>query len=145
RKSMIDNLYNGAGQTLPCLFGNPSYVAADTEMYDYNPDTAKALIQQSGVDIASLPTFTFDTYYNDPLSLNVMTAIQQNWADIGFNVTIKQMDSAAWTNQYYNQGASQVSFIGAQNGPDGNMAAPVFLSPASQRSAPGNNGWQVYV
>lgn len=145
RKSIIDNLYNGKGQTLPCLFGNPMYVAPDTEMYDYNPDKAKALIQQSGVDLGSLPTFTFDTYYNDPLSLNVMTAIQQNWADIGFNVTIKQMDSAAWTNQYYNQGASQVSFIGAQNGPDGNIAATYFLSTASQEAGAGNNGWKGYV
>ena len=109
-------------------------------MYDYNPDTAKALIAQSGVDMGSLPTFTFDTYYNDPLSLNVMTAIQQNWADIGFNVTIKQMDSAAWTNQYYKQGTSQVSFIGAQNGPDGNIAATYFLSTASQEAGAGNNG-----
>jgi len=145
RKSIITNLYNGAGQALPCLFGNPAYLAPDTEMYDYNPDTAKALIAQSGVDMGSLPTFTFDTYYNDPLSLNVMTAIQQNWADIGFNVTIKQMDSAAWTNQYYNQGTSQVSFIGAQNGPDGNIAATYFLSTASQESGAGNNGWKGYV
>jgi len=145
RKSIIDNLYNGQGQTLPCLFGNPSYVAPDTEMYDYNPDRAKALIQQAGVDMGSLPTLTFDTYYNDPLSLNVMTAIQQNWADIGFNVSIKQMDSAAWTNQYYNQGASQVSFIGAQNGPDGNIAATYFLSTASQEAGAGNNGWKGYV
>ena len=144
RKSIIDNLYNGAGQTLPCLFGNPTYVAPDTEMYNYDPDRAKALIAESGVDLGSLPTFTFDTYYNDPLSLNVMTAIQQNWADIGFNVTIKQMDSASWTNQYYQQGASQVSFIGAQNGPDGNIAATYFLSTASQESGAGNNGWKGY-
>ncbi len=145
RKSIIDNLYNGAGQTLPCLFGNPAYIAPDTEMYDYSPDRAKALIAQSGVDMGSLPTFTFDTYYNDPLSLNVMTAIQQNWADVGFNVTIKQMDSASWTNQYYQQGASQVSFIGAQNGPDGNIAATYFLSTAAQQTGAGNNGWKGYV
>ncbi|MBV9322981.1 MAG: ABC transporter substrate-binding protein [Chloroflexi bacterium] len=145
RKSIISSLYNGAGQTLPCLFGNPAYVAPDTQMYDYNPDMAKSLITQSGVDMGSLPTFTFDTYYNDPLSLNVMTAIQQNWADVGFNVTIKQMDSAAWTNQYYKEGTSQVSFIGAQNGPDGNIAATYFLSTASQESGAGNNGWKGYV
>jgi len=145
RKSIITNLYNGEGQALPCLFGNPAYVAPDTEMYDYNPDKAKALIAQSGVDMGSLPTFTFDTYYNDPLSLNVMTAIQKNWADIGFNVTIKQMDSAAWTNQFYNQGKSEVSFEGAQNGPDGNIAATYFLSTASQESGAGNNGWKGYV
>jgi peptide/nickel transport system substrate-binding protein len=145
RQSIISSLYNGQGQALPCLFGNSNYVAPDTQMYDYNPDMAKSLIEQSGVDMGSLPTFTFDTYYNDPLSLNVMTAIQQNWADVGFNVTIKQMDSAAWTNQYYNQGTSQVSFIGAQNGPDGNIAATYFLSTASQEAGAGNNGWKGYV
>lgn len=144
RKSILTNLYNGAGQALPCLFGNPAYVAPDTEMYDYNPDKAKALIAQSGVNMAALPTFTFDTYYNDPLSLNVMTAIQKNWADVGFKVTIKQMDSASWTNQYYNEGKSQVSFIGAQNGPDGNIAATYFLSTASQQTGAGNNGWKGY-
>lgn len=143
RKSIITNLY-GQGQALPCLFGNPAYLAPDTEMYDYNPDKAKALIAQSGVTMASLPTFTFDTYYNDPLSLNVMTAIQKNWADVGFNVTIKQMDSAAWTNQFYG-GKSEVSFEGAQNGPDGNIAATYFLSTASQESGAGNNGWKGYV
>jgi len=144
RKSIITNLYGGGGQSLPCLFGNPNYVAPDTQMYDYSPDQAKAMIAASGVDMGSLPTFTFDTYYNDPLSLNVMTAIQQNWADLGFNVTIKQMDSAAWTNQYYKEGTSQVSFIGAQNGPDGNIAATYFLSTASQESGAGNNGWKGY-
>jgi peptide/nickel transport system substrate-binding protein len=145
RKSIITNLYNGQGQALPCLFGNPAYIAGDTQMYPYDPNKAKALIAQSGVNMAALPTFTFDTYYNDPLSLNVMTAIQKNWADVGFKVTIKQMDSAAWTNQYYNEGKSQVSFIGAQNGPDGNIAATYFLSTAAQESGAGNNGWKGYV
>jgi peptide/nickel transport system substrate-binding protein len=144
RKSILTNLYNGKGTALPCLFGNPAYVGPTNEMYDYSPDKAKALITQSGVNMASLPTFTFDTYYNDPLSLNVMTAIQKNWADVGFKVTIKQMDPAAWTNQYYNQGTSQVSFIGAQNGPDGNIAATYFLSTASQEKGAGNNGWKGY-
>src|SRR5439155_935290 len=77
RKSILTNLYGGAGQALPCLFGNPAYLAPDTQMYDYSPDKAKDLIAQSGVNISSLPTFTFDTYYNDPLSLNVMTAVQK--------------------------------------------------------------------
>ena len=144
RRSIIDSLYNGKGELRPCLFGNPAYIAPDQEMYDYNVDKAKQLLTQSGVNVASLPTFTFDTYYNDPLSLNVMTAIQQNWADVGFKVQIKQMDSAAWTKQYYTDGKSQVSFIGAQNGPDGNIAATYFLSTASQESGAGNNGWKGY-
>ena len=119
------------GHDADCLFGNPAYARHGTETYDYNPDKAKELIAAGGDrPVDRCPTFTFDTYYNDPLSLNVMTAIQQNWADIGFKVKIQQMDPAAWTKQYYNDGKSQISFIGAQNGPDGNIAATYFLSTA---------------
>jgi peptide/nickel transport system substrate-binding protein len=146
RKSIITNLYNGKNTALPCLFGGiPGYQAADQEQFDYNPDKAKALLTQAGINVSTLPEFVFDTYYNDPLSLNVMTAIQKNWADIGFKVTIKQMDSAAWTKQYYTDGKSQVSFIGAQSMPDANIAATYFLSTASNEAGAGNNGWKGYV
>ena len=92
--------------------------------------------------MASLPTFTFDTYYNDPLTLNVMTAIQQDFAAVGLKVTIQQMDSASWVNRFYNQGKSQISFEGAQNGPDGNIAASYFESSSAWPI--GNNGWKGY-
>lgn len=143
RDSIIKNLYGGAGTVQSCFFGNPAYgTLADPLAYDVN--RAKQLIQESGVDMNSLPTFTFDTYYNDPLSLNVMTAIQADWAAVGLKVTIKQMDPASWTKQYYTEGKSQISFIGAQNGPDGNIAASYFLSTASQEAGAGNNGWKGY-
>ena len=142
RDSIIANLY-GKGTVQSCFFGNPAYgTLADPLAYDVAK--AKDLIQQAGVDMSTLPTFTFDTYYNDPLSLSVMTAIQADWAAVGFNVKIDQMDPAAWTKQYYTDGKSQVSFIGAQNGPDGNIAATYFLSTAQNQTGAGNNGWKGY-
>ena len=144
RDDIIKNLYGGGGTVQSCFFGNPAYGAlADPLAYDVAK--AKSLIQEAGVDMGSLPEFTFDTYYNDPLSLSVMTAIQADWAAVGFKVKIAQMDPAAWTKQYYTDGKSQVSFIGAQNGPDGNIASTYFLSTASQEAGAGNNGWKGYV
>jgi peptide/nickel transport system substrate-binding protein len=144
RDAIIKNLYGGAGTVQSCFFGNQDYgTLADPLAYDVAK--AKSLIQESGVDMASLPEFEFDTYYNDPLSLNVMTAIQSDWAAVGFKVKINQMDPAAWTKKYYTDGTSQISFIGAQNGPDGNIAATYFLSTASQEAGAGNNGWKGYV
>src|SRR5262249_23181060 len=143
RDAIIKNLYGGAGTVQSCFFGNQAYGAtADPLAYDVTK--AKQLIQQSGVDMSKLPEFTFDTYYNDPLSLNVMTAIQQDWAAVGLKVKIDQMDPAAWTKQYYTDGKSQISFIGAQNGPDGNIAATYFLSTAQQQTGAGDNGWKGY-
>jgi len=146
RQSIIKNLYNGNGVALPCLFGNPADTTpAQLAMYPYDPAKAKALIAQAGIDMSKLPTFTFDTYYNDPLSLSVMTAIQANWAAVGLNVKIDQMDPAAWTKQYYNDGKSQISFLGAQNGAaDANIASTYFLSTARFDTGAGDNGWKGY-
>jgi peptide/nickel transport system substrate-binding protein len=141
RDAIIQNLYGGGGTVQSCFFGNPAY-GTSADPLAYSVDKAKQLIQQAGVDMTKLPTFTFDTYYNDPLSLSVMQAIQADWAAVGFNVKIDQMDPAAWTKQYYNDGKSQISFIGAQNGPDGNIASTYFLSTAAWPN--GSNGWKGY-
>jgi peptide/nickel transport system substrate-binding protein len=140
RDSIIANLYGGGGEKLDCLFGNPAYHGTETT-YDYDPDKARELLQTAGIDVTTLPEFVFDTYYNDPLSLNVMTAIQQNWADIGFKVRIEQMEPSAWVKKYYDDGASQISFLGAQNGPDGNIATTYYLSTSDYEGGNGSNGW----
>jgi peptide/nickel transport system substrate-binding protein len=139
RESILANLYGGGGETLDCLFGNPDHQG--TKTYEYDPDKARELLATAGIDPATLPEFVFDTYYNDPLSLNVMTAIQQNWADIGFKVRIEQMEPSAWVKKYYDDGASQISFLGAQNAPTGNVATTYFLSTSDYEGGNGSNGW----
>jgi peptide/nickel transport system substrate-binding protein len=76
-----------------------------------------------------------DTYYNDQLSADVMTVIQQNLADIGLKIKLMPLDGAAWNSRYYEKGESQMSFIGGANGPDPNRAYQYFHS----KSAAGNN------
>jgi len=143
RKSIIDTLYNGNGTISSCPFGNPAYHGLE-DTFDFSVDKAKELITKSGVDMSKLPEFTFDTYYNDPLSLNVMTAIQQMWAAVGLKVKIEQQDPAAWVKRFYG-GGSQISFQGAQDGPDGNIASSYFLSTADYEGGNGNNGFKGWV
>ena len=140
RQSIIDNIYGGGAQAVPCLYGRPNLNAGVTGT-NFDPAAAKDLLAKSGVDVASLGELTFDTYYTDPLSLNVMTAIAQNWKDtLGLNVKIEQMaDSAAWTQRYYKDGQSQLSFFGAANGPPGERARGYFYSESAYPT--GNNGW----
>jgi peptide/nickel transport system substrate-binding protein len=144
RKSIITNLYNGQGQALPCVFANPADISPSQNLYPYDPTMARALLAQAGVDMAKLPTFSFDTYFNDPISLDAMSAIQANWAAVGLKVNIDQMDQAAWANRYYTQGSSQISFIGARNGPDPSIASTYFLSTAQYQTGAGGNGWKGY-
>jgi peptide/nickel transport system substrate-binding protein len=131
RKSIIDSIYKGAATAVPCLFGNPQYYPADIEPYDYNPERAKELLAEIGLDPASLGTIVLDTYYNDQLSADVMTVMQANLADVGIMVELMPLDGAAWTSRYYDQRESQMSFIGGANGADPNRAYQYFYSTSS--------------
>jgi peptide/nickel transport system substrate-binding protein len=128
RASIIENLYKGAATPVSCLYGNPKYIPSDIEKYDYNPEKAKALLKEANIDPASLGEIVMDTYYNDQLSLDVMTAIQQDLGAIGLTIKIQQMDGPSWTKRYYDDGASEMSFIGGANGPDPNRAYQYYYS-----------------
>ena len=128
REAIIETLYRGAATPVSCLFGNPKFIPADINPYEYDPEKAKALLAEAGIDPASLGEIVMDTYYNDQLSLDVMTAFQQDLAAIGVNITIQQMDGPSWTKRYYDDAASQMSFIGGANGPDPNRAFQYFYS-----------------
>ncbi|HEY3231609.1 MAG TPA: ABC transporter substrate-binding protein, partial [Roseiflexaceae bacterium] len=130
RQSIIENLYKGAATPVSCLYNNPAYVPSDIEKFAYNPDKAKELLKESGVDLAALGDLEMSTYYGDQLSLDVMTAIQQDLAAVGIKVTPRQMDSAAWIKLFYEDVTFPVSFIGGANGADPNRAYEYFYSTA---------------
>jgi len=132
REAIIENLYRGAATPVSCLYGNPKYIPADINPYEYNPEKAKALLAEAGIDPTTFGEVVMDTYYNDQLSLDVMTAFQQDLAAIGLTITIQQMDGPSWTKRYYDDGASQMSFIGGANGPDPHRAYQYYYS-AGQR------------
>lgn len=143
RQSIIDNVYGGAASMVPCLYGLPNLIGS-IEPYPYDPAAAQALIAAAKVDLPGMGELTMDTYYSDPLSLNVMTAIAQNLKDnLGLIVKPLQMtDGAAWQKLYYTDGESQVSFWGAANGPTGDRGYNYFHSSAAHPT--GSNGWKGY-
>lgn len=138
RESIIENIYGGAAEIVPCLYGRPN-LQGDVAAQEYDPEAAQEHLAASGVDVASLGELTFDTYYTDALSLNVMTAIAAGWEEtLGLKVKIEQM-AEGWVERYYEQGASQISFFGAANGPTGERARNYFYSKSAHPA--GNNGW----
>lgn len=139
RKSIIESIYKGAATAVPCLFGNPKYHPEGIEMYDYNPEKAKALLAEIGVDPATLPEFVMDTYYNDQLSADVMTVMQANLADIGIKISLMPLDGTAWNARYYEKLESQMTFLGGANGPDPNRAYQYFHSQSSASNIYGYN------
>ena len=138
RQTIIDNIYGGSAQLVPCLYGLPN-LTGDVQPQPYDAAAAKALLDGAGVTMK--PEYVFDTYYNDPLSANVMTAIQQNWKDnLGVTVTLQPMDPAAWTTRYYDNAEFDIAFAGAANGPTGQRAFTYFHSSAPYPT--GGNGFK---
>lgn len=144
RKSILQNIYHIPDPVLlNCLFLDPALNPPDVHTYDYDPDKAKALLAEANVDPASWGELDFDTYYGDQGSLDAMTAIQSNLADVGIKVKIQQMDSASWSTKFYDNGDSTMSMIG---GDGGGAAGGYGLGTLSSKSAwpKGGNGWKGY-
>jgi peptide/nickel transport system substrate-binding protein len=141
RQAIIDNLYNGFGDIVPCLYARPN-LTAGVDPQGYDPAKAKALLASSGVDISKVQGWDLKTYYKDALSGNVMAAILKNWAD---NLGIKggkvlQLDDAAYS-QAAKTGDYDWMFVGAANGPTGDRAFN-YLHSSSIFPAGGNGTFQ---
>ena len=138
RQSIVQNIYSGAANIVPCLYGLPN-LTGSVQPVPYDPAKAKSLVEGAGVDLSKLGEVPFDTYYNDPLSANVMTAIADNWkTNLGLTVKALPLENVAWQKYYYKDGKSALSFWGAANGPTGDRGYDYFHS---KRAYPlGGNG-----
>ena len=144
RKSILQNIYHIPEPTLlNCIFNDPALNPAGVTQYDFDPEKAKALLAEANVDPTTWGELDFDTYYGDQGSLDAMTAIQSNLADVGIKVKIQQMDSASWSKKYYDDGGSTMSMIG---GDGGGAAGGYGLGTLHTDNAwpKGGNGWDGY-
>ena len=142
RKSIVDNIYGGAANIVPCLYGLPN-LTGSVEPTAYDPAAAKAAVEAAGVDLAGMGELVFDTYYADPLSQNVMTAIAEQWkTNLGLTVKPQPFENVAWQKLFYEDGESSVSFWGAANGPTGDRGYNYFHSGGAYPA--GSNGTAAY-
>jgi peptide/nickel transport system substrate-binding protein len=138
RQSIVDNIYGGAANIVPCLYGLPN-LTGGLAPTPYDPAKAKSLVEGAGEDLSKLGEIPFDTYYQDPLSANVMTAIAENWkTNLGLSVKLQPLENVAWQKYYYEDGKGFVSFGGAANGPTGDRGYGYFHT--KQAYPAGGNG-----
>ncbi len=123
RAGIIKSIYGGAATIANCGYVAPSLVPKDIDTYDYNPAKSRALLRDAGWDrINGDKPITLLTYYNTPLSANVMAAVQAMLAEVGINVVPRTVDTATYTSVVYAQKPDwsqfPLVFAGLQNGPD---------------------------
>ena len=141
RPSIIESIYSGNAVIPSCLY-NPAIAQGTHGPWEYDPAKAKALLAESGVDVAKLGEINMSTYYTDALSGNVMAAILKNWADnLGIKTgKVQQLDSAAADKQYRTDATFDTYFQGAANGPTGDRARNYFTTAAAYPA--GGNGYK---
>lgn len=94
REAVVDAAYFGAAATSTGIIapGLPGH--RDANLYNYDPDKARALLDEAG---ASGLTLTLDIL-NKTERLTAAQVVQANLADVGITVEIKQNDSGTfWT------------------------------------------------
>ena len=123
RRALIDAFWQGNGTVQNTPFQNAAYYTPEyDERYQYNPDAARALLQEAGWD--SDTVVVNKTYYVDREPF--FTAIQQMLAEVGFKMETQFQQGPAWVQDYYEDHVFDLVFCGCGGGsgdPDGWLTA----------------------
>ncbi len=95
RESITSQLYKGqATVTNSPIFG-PDWMGVPEGLneYPYDPDKARSLLAEAGWDSSIEPEMMYGAGANSTFN-NMVAVVQQQWADVGFNVKLLQLDSA---------------------------------------------------
>lgn len=104
REAIAESIY-GPGQALAYDYANvdpnATWISPDIPTYTYDPEKAKALLEEAGWDDSQ--ELRFITYYQSELDRSVVAAMQQFWAEVGVNVSIEHMDGPTFVSQFYEE------------------------------------------
>ncbi len=117
-----DIVYGVLGQpaTSSLSSSNPYYVSGHS--YEYNPEEAKKLVEESGI---ANPTLTFVTN-NQSSSTSLAESFQFYMQQIGITVNIESYDNATYIADYLTQGKTDLMINGAAMPTVTNEAADVY-------------------
>lgn len=127
RQIMIDQLFQGTAEAVPCAYLLPQYLPADSNSYEQDVEMASSLLSEAGFD-SSQPV-EIVTYYSDQLSQDVMVTVQQFLADAGMTIELRTTDTpGTYTEVVADPEQWDVAYFGAANGPDPDVLSTHFES-----------------
>ncbi len=114
KQALVDEIMGGNGMVADALFPQPWTWPDDMVKYEYNPDKARELLKEAGwVD----REVDFIYYYQDPINADLIVAIQQYLADVGFTIVPRYADDAT-INQMYADDSFDIGYFGFGGGLD---------------------------
>ncbi len=108
REAMAEAYYGELAEVLHLRLTNPEFVSPDITTYDYDPDGARALLEEAGWDTEQEVDFV--TYYQDDQNKRIHAAMQQYWNDVGIKVNLVYLDGPAWVARVYDNDDFDMSY-----------------------------------
>lgn len=98
RESIVSSLFPTGTITSTFVPANMSAHWDGCENYEYNPEKAKALLQEAGFDFNQ--TIKLRYYYGDQASIDFMDVISYYWGEVGIKVDTQAFTGDATTQIY---------------------------------------------
>ncbi|MGB3177738.1 MAG: ABC transporter substrate-binding protein [Albidovulum sp.] len=91
KDALIGLVLQGAGQPMTApLMSSSTRLATDMDLYSYDMEKAKALIEEAG--LAPGTTITLTTLAGSSDDATIFAALQQMWAPLGIDLVVEQVD-----------------------------------------------------
>jgi peptide/nickel transport system substrate-binding protein len=113
REAILRDVFNGTAIAAPCHDPFPAYWPEDANYYPYDPAMASELLaaaEADGVDVTA--AYEIPTYYTSQQAKDILTVIQANLADVGFNVVPTFLDVLAWRQVVNNDADFDIAYRG---------------------------------
>ncbi|MBJ2357053.1 ABC transporter substrate-binding protein [Sphaerochaeta sp. S2] len=114
-ETIVDELFEGKAQRAVAMTSPGSWLADGLDPYTYNPEKAKALLDEAGWP----KDYTLDVvyYYGDQQTVDLMAIIQQYWAAVGVKSSFRKLE--------------------------GDLASQLWVPPADRKNGPSAVKWDL--
>ncbi len=89
-QAIIDSLMAGKATPAAVMAPPGAWRAEGLNMYEYDPDKARELLKEAGWDQSRVLDVVY--YYGDQMTVDLLTAIQAYWADVGIQMTMRKLE-----------------------------------------------------
>jgi peptide/nickel transport system substrate-binding protein len=113
RKTITDKVYKNTHEPIVCQVLAKNTWSNNLNWYDYNPEKAKQLLAEAGVDPTDIKMNVIG-YKSDPMTLSAMQTVQSYLAQIGItNFSHTALDTASYRSKFKMGGEWDIVYRGA--------------------------------
>ncbi|MGI9417710.1 MAG: ABC transporter substrate-binding protein [Geminicoccaceae bacterium] len=88
--TIVETLFEGKAIVADSMIPNGDFKADGLNAYPYDPDKARALLEEAGWDDSQVLDVVY--YYSDQLTADLMVAMQAYLADVGIQMTYRKLE-----------------------------------------------------